>query len=249
MSGPMLFLGLDFGTESVRAILVDTQGRAAGAGVHAYTHGQIVPGSEAARSLFPLPPGFALQHPWDWIDSAGAAVRSAMSAARAAPEQVAGVGVDFTSCTVLPCRADGSPCCLAHADRPGAGRPPRLDPRLAADPHAWPKLWKHHGALGETAAINRLTRERREPWLARYGGIVGLEWLFPKILEVINASPAAAGAAQVWLEGGDWFVWQLLGAPWLGGSVVASELPRSTCQAGYKALWSAQGGYPSREFL
>jgi L-ribulokinase len=80
-------------------------------------------------------------------------------------------------------------------------------------------LWKHHGALAQTERINRAAAQRREPWLARYGGIVGLEWLFPKMLEVIESSPSIADAAEVWLEAGDWFVWQLVGAPCTGGGI------------------------------
>ncbi len=251
MATPTLFLGLDYGTESVRAVLVDRLGRTAGSAVNQYEHGQIVPGSDSARWLFSsgLPPSFALQHPWNWIESVSLATRQAVAAAHAGADQIGGIGVDFTSCTVLPCRADGSPCCFAAGESPGVEGSPRLHPALGADPHAWPKLWKHHGALEQTEKLNRIARDRQEPWLARYGGIVGLEWLFPKVLEVIERSPAAAQEAQVWLEGGDWLVWQLVGSPWLGGSVGASDLARSTCQAGYKALWSAAEGYPPQEYL
>jgi L-ribulokinase len=233
---PTLFLGLDFGTESVRAVLVDQRGRTAGSAVTAYPRGQIVPGSPAAAALFgSLPPAFALQDADDWIESAAAATRRAVTAAGVEASHVAGIGVDFTSCTVLPCRADGAPL--------------SRDPALRRDPHAWPKLWKHHGALEQTARINRVARERNEPWLSRYGGVVGLEWLWPKMLEVIERSPEAAAAAEVWLEAGDWLVWQLVGAPAAGGRVAAEALPRSTCQAGYKGCWSAAEGFPSSEYL
>lgn len=231
-----LFLGLDFGTESVRAVLVDLRGQCVGSAVSAYSHGQIVPGSPAARDLFGnLPPAFALQHPDDWIESAAVAVRQSLAASGVSADGVRGIGVDFTSCTMLPCRADGSPL--------------SRDTGLARDPHAWPKLWKHHGALDQTARINSIARQRSEPWLSRYGGVIGLEWFWPKILEVLERSPRAAAAAEVWLEGGDWFVWQLVGAPSAGGRVPAEHLPRSTCQAGYKGCWSAADGYPSREYL
>lgn len=236
-----LFLGLDFGTESARAVLVDRRGRTLGQAVSAYAHGQILPGSVAAGELFdrPLPAGFALQHPGDWVESACAAVQGALAAAdlgsaEPAASRVGGIGVDFTSCTMLPCRADGTPLCLAEI---GGSLSP-----LARHPHAWPKLWKHHGAVAQTERLNELARSRNEPWLGRYGGAVGLEWFFPKLLEVVERSPAITDAGEVWLEAGDWLVWRLVGGD-------AAGLPRSTCHAGYKACWSAEGGYPSEAFL
>lgn len=230
-----LFVGLDFGTESVRAVVVDARGAGVASAVRAYRRGQIVPGSASAAELFPagLPPAYALQDPDDWVDAAGEACREAMRGLEAGA--VRGIGVDFTSCTMLPCRGDGTPL-----SRDGA---------LRTDPHAWAKLWKHHGAIAQTERINTVARERGEAWLSRYGGIVGLEWLWPKILEVVERSPQAAREAEVWLEAGDWLVWQLIGAPAAGGCIGAEVLPRSTCQAGYKGLWSARDGWPSRAFL
>jgi L-ribulokinase len=113
---------------------------------------------------------------------------------------------------------------------------------FAADKYAWPKLWKHHAAQPQTDRMNQLARQRNEPWLARYGGAIGLEWFFPKILETFEHSRRAYDAAEVWLEAGDWFVWQLVGGD-------AQHLPRSTCQAGYKAQWNAESGYPSPQFF
>jgi L-ribulokinase len=231
------FLGLDFGTESVRVVVVDRRGAVLGSAVRTYAHGQIVPGAASATELFarPLAPGMALQHPSDWLSSACDAVRAAVGAAPGLAGRIAGIGVDFTSCTMLPARADGTPLCLL--------------PGLSDDPHGWPKLWKHHGALEQTARINRVARDRAEPWLARYGGAVGLEWLWPKMLEVVERSPAVARAAAVWLEAGDWLVWQLVGAPWRGGDIGADAMARSTCQAGYKGCWSAADGFPSLDYL
>jgi L-ribulokinase len=220
-----LSLGLDFGTESVRAVLVSLDGDEAATASVKYKHGQItesLPGDET-----PLPPDYALQHPGDWIDSASRAVRKAVKQAGGA-DAIVGIGVDFTSCTMLPALADGKPLCLLSA--------------FAKEPLAWPKLWKHHGAKQQTERLNQIARERKEPFLARYGGIVGLEWFFPKVLETLDERPDVYDAADVWLEAGDWFVWRLVGGP-------ASELPRSTCQAGYKGLWSKSDGYPSEDFL
>jgi L-ribulokinase len=220
-----LSLGLDFGTESVRALLVSLDGVELGSASVNYAHGQL---TDKLPNGVVVPPDGAFQHPGDWLDSAAAAVRQALSRSGVAAERVIGIGVDFTSCTMLPALADGTPLCLVD--------------RFARDLHAWPKLWKHHGAKSQTERINAVARERNEPWLARYGGTIGLEWFFPKMLETLEAAPQVYGATEVWLEAGDWFVWQLVGG-------AASDLPRSTCQAGYKAMWNRATGYPSREFL
>jgi L-ribulokinase len=242
-----LFAGMDFGTESVRVVLVDRRGRTAGSAVAAYRHGQIVHGSEVSRGLFgtDLPAAFALQHPGDWLESAAEACRNALAAAGAASaDRVSGIGVDFTSCTMLPCRADGAPLCHPCQDHPD-GAPGAL----SGEPHAWPKLWKHHGALRQAQRLTEVARRRREEFLRRYGGTIGLEWLFPKVLEVIESAPRVAAAAEIWIEAGDWLVWQLAGSPAQGGVVAPEALPRSTCQAGYKALWSRRDGYPCAEYL
>jgi L-ribulokinase len=175
-------------------------------------------------SAQPLPADYALQHPGDWMSSLAIACRAAVTEANLDPAQVIGIGVDFTSCTMLPALADGTPLCLLE--------------HFAQVPLAWPKLWKHHGAKAETDRINQVARQRNEPWLARYGGTIGIEWFFPKILETLNHAPEVYDAADVWLEAGDWLVWQLTG-----------ELVRSTCQAGYKAMWNADTGFPSRDYF
>ncbi|MFO0913988.1 MAG: ribulokinase [Pirellulales bacterium] len=222
---PRLALGLDFGTESVRALLVDFSGRQQAAMVARYRHGQL---TQTLPTGERLPAEFALQHPSDWLQAAGQAVRRALKHANARPDEVVSIGVDFTSCTMLPARADGSPLCLVDG--------------FQRNMWAWPKLWKHHGAVEQTARLNQLARETSQPWLDRYGGQVGLEWFWPKVLETLENAPEVYAATDVWLEAGDWFVWQLVGG-------TADALPRSTCQAGYKACWNAATGYPSSDFL
>src|SRR3954466_8021047 len=176
-----VFLGIDFGTESVRVLLVDRKGRERGWAVVPYRHGQItrqLPGTGEK-----LPEDFALQHPLDWTESACDAVRGALRRGRCDSKSVRGIGVDFTSCTMLPVLADGAPLCCTK--------------KFAGEKFAWPKLWKHHGAKTQTSRINELARARKEPWLAPYGGIVGLEWFFPKLLETLeNAPHVYAGAPK-----------------------------------------------------
>jgi L-ribulokinase len=207
-------------------LLVDLAGRELASAVAPYRHGQItrtLPGSGEK-----LPADFALQDPADWMDAARQAIRTALRQSRLRAPQVISIGVDFTSCTMMPTLNDGTPLCQLK--------------KFARQKYAWPKLWKHHGAKSQTQRINELARQRRERWLARYGGIIGLEWFFPKVLETLGNAPEVYAATEVWLEAGDWLVWQLVGGP-------AKELPRSTCQAGYKAMWNSHGGYPSAEFF
>jgi L-ribulokinase len=225
-------IGFDFGTESLRVLVVDIgNGRIAGAATENYPHGVI--DRELPAGGGALPADSAFQHPQDWLDAAGAACRGAMRAAGVTADKVLGIGVDFTSCTMLAAHADGMPLCLTEV--------------FAREPQAWPKLWKHHGAKSQADRINAVARERGEPWLSRYGGTISLEWFFPKVLETLEHAPAAYESADVWLEAGDWFVWQLTSGPFPRCEV--AELVRSTCQAGYKAMWNRRAGYPSRDYF
>lgn len=221
-----LALGLDFGTEAVRALFVDLDGVEHGAASATYAHGQIV--SKLPGGGTELPPDYALQHPSDWLDSAARAVRNAWRRVGQPDARLIGIGVDFTSCTMLPALGDGTPLCLL--------------PEYEDNPLAWPKLWKHHGAKSQTERIDRLAKERRETFLEQYGGNIGLEWFFPKMLETLEQAPEVYRAAEVWVEAGDWVVWQLTGC-------AAEEMARSTCQAGYKGMWTASDGFPSKPFL
>src|SRR5688572_27955853 len=216
-------LGFDFGTESVRVIVVDIKdGRIAGTATSSYRHGVIDDTLPIAGGK--LPPDFAVQHPNDWLDSLAIACKSAVKQSGIDVADIIGIGVDFTSCTMLPCKADGTPLCLLDQHN--------------REPHAWAKLWKHHGAKAETLRINEVAKSRKESWLARYGGTIGLEWFFPKTLETLNHAPKVYADADVFIEAGDWLVWRLTG-----------QLVRSTCQAGYKAMWNAKDGFPSRDYF
>src|SRR5262249_50708485 len=147
---PACALGLDFGTESVRALVVDVaSGSELGTSVVPYGHGvieSVLPGATE-----PLPHDWALQDPADYWSALPAALRLA----GVTPDAVVGIGVDFTSCTMLPVRADGSPLCQ--------------EDRWRSNPHAWVKLWKHHAAQPEADRINVVAAARGERFLARCG--------------------------------------------------------------------------------
>lgn len=229
---PRFSIGLDFGSESVRVVVVDIRtGQFAGQAVEPYPHGVI--DRTLPTNGENLPADYALQHPRDWLDAASRACRTALVQSGAASNGIIGVGVAFTSCTMLPTLSDGTPLCL-------------LD-RFKNTPLAWPRLWKHHGAKAETDRINRIARERDERWLARYGGTIGLEWFFPKILETLNHAPGVYDATEIWIEAGDWLVWQLISGPF--PHCRAESIVRSTCQAGYKAMWNPRTGYPSSDYF
>lgn len=189
-------LGLDFGTLSVRALLVDADtGEESVSAVSGYRHGVIeetLPGSKQR-----LPPETALQHPQDYLEAMQKCVRQALRQARVQPEQVLGIGTDFTSCTVLPTRADGTPLCA--------------EARWRSNPHTWVKLWKHHAAQPEADRINEIGAARDELFLRSYGGRYSSEWFFSKLLETLRHAPEVYRAADRFIEAGDWLVWQLCG--------------------------------------
>ena len=223
-------LGIDFGTLSARALLVEVDtGQEVAEAVHDYTHGVIeerLPGDQRR-----LPPETALQHPADYLEALERIVPQVMRQAKATAAQVLGVGTDFTSCTMLPTRADGTPLCF--------------EKRWQKNPHAWVKLWKHHAAQPEADRINAIGEKRREKFLGSYGGRYSSEWFFSKLLETTHHAPEVYHAADRFIEASDWIVWQLCG-----------NERRCVSAAGYKAMWvnpERKGGhcyrYPTQEFF
>lgn len=214
MSEPRYALALDFGTESVRALAVDcADGDEAARAVVPYAHGVIT------RDL---PPDFALQHADDYLASGSEAIREVLREVPAS--RVAGIGVDFTACTILPVLRDGTPLM-------------RLD-RFRDNPHAAVKLWKHHAAQPEADLVNEIARDRGEPFMRYYNGLVSSEWMLPKCWEVARHAPDVYQATDIFIDAGDWIVHEMTGS-----------FVRNSCVAGYKGLWSADLGFPSKEFL
>ena len=214
-------IGYDFGSESGRAVLVDVRdGREVAQATHAYPHAVI---DQHLPDGTKLGLDWALQHPADYLAVLEVTTRQILKDSGIDPAQVIGIGTDFTACTVLPTTADGTPLCL--------------QPQWSNNPHAWIKLWKHHAAQPWADRLNALAAERKEPWLVEYGGKISSEWLFPKVAQVADEAPAVYDAAAKFIEAADWIVWQLTGVE-----------SRNACTAGYKAIWSAERGYPSRDF-
>lgn len=214
-------IGIDFGTLSGRCVLVDSQnGHEVAESVCVYPHAVMDDRLPSGRKL---PPLFALQHPEDYLLVLRTAVREVLEKAQISAEQVVGVGIDFTACTVLPVDHAGVPLCL-HSE-------------FVDEPHAYVKLWKHHAAQSEADELNELAKNRHEPWLDSYGGRVSSEWALPKILETLRNAPEVYAKAARFMEAADWIVSLLVG----------SEI-HSKPFAGYKALYH-NGAYPSNDFM
>ena len=205
-------LGVDYGTESGRVVALDlVDGRELAHAVVPYRHrvmDRVLPNTGEA-----LPPDWALQHPQDYLDVLHEGIPAVMGQAGLDPAQVVGIGVDFTSCTVIPVDA--------------AGRPLAFSPEWASRPHAWPKLWKHHAAQGIADRMNAVAEQRAEAFLSRYGGRISSEWYFPKLIQIFEEDRAVYDAMYGFIEATDWIVWYLTGREC-----------RNSCTAGYKALWS-----------
>jgi L-ribulokinase len=216
-------VGVDFGTESGRAVLLDLDsGAELAVGVVRYPHGVIdrtLPASDE-----PLPPDWALQDPDDWILVLEEAIAYVVAEADANVNDVVGLGIDVTSCTVLPVDSEGEPLCRYEHFR--------------HRPHAWPKLWKHHAAQPEADRLTEVALERGDDFIERYGGRISSEWYFPKLLELWTDDREIYEEAHGFIEATDWIVW------WLTG-----QERRQMCTAGYKALWSPDEGLPPREYF
>ncbi|MBN2369514.1 MAG: ribulokinase [Vicinamibacteria bacterium] len=222
-------LGLDFGTNSVRALLVDVaNGKETATAVDGYRRG-------TQGVILSHDPNLARQHPADYIDGTERVIRKVLSQARRAkkgfrPEQIVGIGVDTTGSTPLP---------VDHR-----GIPLAFDRRFARDPAALAWLWKDHTAVAEAAEITSLAREIHPEYLAKCGGTYSSEWYFSKVLHCLRAAPQVFDAAHLWVEIADWI------PATLTGTQAPDQLKVGVCAAGHKAMYNdLWGGYPEAEFL
>lgn len=226
---PNYVIGLDYGTSSVRSLLVDTaDGREIATSVFPYPHG--VDGV----LLDPRDTHVARQHPQDYLDGAVAVIKEALAAAESVPgfaaSQVVGLGVDTTGSTPLPVNAEGMPLALT--------------PEFADNLGAMVYLWKDHTGYAEAAEITALAAKTRPEYLAKCGGVYSTEWFWSKILHCWRADPDVFGAAYTWVEHADWL------PAVLTGTDHPDHLKRGICAAGHKALFHPDwGGYPDTEFL
>jgi len=222
-------IGLDYGTNSVRALVVDTtNGREVGTAVWNYEHG-------TAGVILSRDPNLARQHPADYVKGAEITIKKALADAQKnvrgfKPEQVAGIGVDTTGSTPLPVDKNGQPLAFQK--------------KFASNPAAMAWLWKDHTGVGEAAEITALAGKIRPQFLAKCGGIYSSEWFFSKILHCLRTEPAVFNAAHSWIELSDFVPAELT------GTLAPDKFTAGVCAAGHKAMWNANwNGYPDAEFL
>jgi L-ribulokinase len=222
-------IGLDYGTNSVRALVVDTaHGREVGTAVWNYEHG-------TQGVILGRDPNLARQHPADYVKGAEVTIRQALAAAKKAvkgfsADQVVGIGVDTTGSTPLPVDAKGQPLAF--------------DQRFAKNPAAMAWLWKDHTGVAEAAEITALARKIRPQYLAKCGGIYSSEWFFSKILHCLRTAPEVFRAAHSWVELADYVPAALT------GTEHPDQFIAGVCAAGHKAMWNTKwGGYPDAQFL
>jgi L-ribulokinase len=223
-------LGLDFGTNSVRALLVDIRnGRELATAIHAYESGR------EGILLDPKNPNLARQDPADYLKGIEVAVRQTLAKAKKAdrtfdPSQVIGIGVDTTGSTPIPVDRDGTPLAF-HKEF-----------KKSHNAMAW--LWKDHTAFAEAAEITALAAREHPEYLAKCGGTYSSEWFFSKILHCLRIDPKVFEAAASWVEFCDYIPAVLI------GETRPDRILRGRCAAGHKAMFNAHwGGLPAKDFL
>jgi len=222
-------IGLDYGTNSVRALVVDTaNGREAGTAGWNYAHG-------TAGVILSRDPNLARQNPADYVKGAEITIKNALADAKKnmrgfKPEQVVGIGVDTTGSTPLPVDANGQPLAFSK--------------KFADNPDAMAWLWKDHTSINEAAEITALAKKMRPQFLAKCGGVYSSEWFWSKILKCLRVAPEVFDAAHSWVELADYVPAALT------GTESPEKFIAGVCAAGHKAMWNAKwGGYPDAEFL
>ena len=222
-------IGLDYGTNSVRALVVNiANGAEVAAAVWGYSHG-------TQGVILSRDPNLARQHPADYLKGAEITIKQALATAKKtvkgfSASQVIGIGVDTTGSTPLPVDANGQPLVFQK--------------KFASNPAAMAWLWKDHTGIAEAAEITALAKKMRPQYLAKCGGTYSSEWFFSKILKCLRAAPEVFNAAHSWIELSD-----LVPAA-LTDTLHPDKFIAGICAAGHKAMYSASwGGYPDKEFL
>jgi len=167
-------IGVDYGTQSGRAVLVEIEtGKELATAVKVYPHGvmdEYLPDGKTK-----LAQDWALEHPQDYLDVLKETIPAVLKEANISNEDVIGIAIDFTACTMLPIDKDGTPLCFQE--------------KYKLNPHSYVKLWKHHAAQAEATKLNKIAEARGEEFLKLYGGKISSEWLIPKIWQILDEDP------------------------------------------------------------
>jgi L-ribulokinase len=217
-------IGLDYGTDSVRALIVDQNGTEIATAVHYYTRWKKGLYCDPAASQF-------RQHPLDYLEGTEAAIKTALGLAPAdVATQVVGISVDTTGSTPVAVDRNGTPLALL--------------PEFADNPNAMFILWKDHTANREAEEINHLAKQWTTDYTKYVGGIYSSEWFWAKILRTLRVDETVRQAAFSWVEHCDWM------SAVLTGHTDPLTLRRSRCAAGHKAMWHEEfDGLPDEAFL
>jgi L-ribulokinase len=214
-------IGVDYGTLSARALLLNLDtGAEVATSEFTYPHGIL------QDTFFPngkLEKAASLEHPQDYLDALRFTVHDVVAKSGISPDEVCGIGFDFTSCSVLPVTEYGTPLCFL--------------PEFSKEPQAYVKLWNSYTAIEEADRITEVALAENAPWLKQFGGKVSAEWLMPKLYECLHKAPRVFEATAHYMEAGDWLIWQLTGNRMASASF-----------AGFKALWNPETGYPDNDF-
>ena len=223
-------IGLDYGTNSVRCIIVDTtDGNEISAASYKYETG-------CDGIIFdPNDHNLARQNPADYIKGIELTVRQAIEEAEVnssgfSPEEIIGIGIDTTGSTPLPVDKNGTALALLE--------------EFKNNPNAQAWLWKDHTGYAEAAEITALAEKEHPEYLAKCGGTYSSEWFFSKVLHCLRVDPNVFNAAYTWVEHADYMT------ALLTGTTSPDKLKRCRCAAGHKAMFNnSWGGYPDEDFL
>jgi L-ribulokinase len=225
MEQPSYVIGVDYGTDSVRSIVVNAAtGQELAASVFFYPRWKKQLYCNASENQF-------RQHPLDYLEGLESTIKDCVEqVGPVVAKNIKGIAVDTTGSTPVAVDATGTPLALR--------------PEFAENPNAMFVLWKDHTSVAEAAAINAHATKFDTNYLQYVGGIYSSEWFWAKLLHVLRADEKVAGAIHSWVEHCDWIPFVLT-----GGTHV-SEIKRGVCSAGHKGLWSeAFGGYPPDSFF
>ena len=213
-------IGLDFGSLSCRGVLVDTlNGAIAAEKEAAYSHGVM---TESLPDGTPLSGSWCLQHPDDYLEVMDQIIPKLCSESQVDTDEIIGIAIDFTASTVIPLDEHFEPLCHNYG----------------SCPHAWPKLWKHHGAQEQAEKLTKLCQLQAPEYLNWYGGAISCESLIAKVLQVFEEDPEIFSATHSFVEAMDYVTSLLCDVPVFAGSTAVA-----------KAMYSAEKGYPNTEFF